>query len=334
MPAAGCPVRPAAGAGMPSRPGGTTRYDAGMATAVTPPAGSERGSSAPASVRLGFRLGASVLELEVADEDALRLLDHAYSPLLCPPTGARVHASLRRLADGGLHVRYGRHALRMANAADPVPIRAAYHAAREIFARFAAERPRSVAFYGALCAIESGAVLVLGPTTIGKTLLALHMARAGARFLGDETALLSLATGEAYAMPRLPALRESALALLPDPAMAKDIAASDRFFPTERGRFWYALDGNALGGIEPNARAYTLRAVCVLSARADAPSLRRMEPSDGVQLLAQRAYVRPTTLAELASLRRATRHAAFFEMTLGDPQESSALLLREVRACA
>ena len=304
-----------------------------MATAVTPPAGSERGSIAPASVRLGFRLGASVLELDVADEDARRLLEHAYSPLACPPTGARVHASLRRLSDGGLHVRYGRHALRMANAADPVPIRAAYHAAREIFARFAAERPRSIAFYGALCAIESGAVLVLGPTTVGKTLLALHMARSGARFLGDETALLSLATGEAYAMPRLPALRESALPLLPDPAMAKAIAESEHFFATERGRFWYALDGDALG-IEPNARPYTLRAICVLSARADAPSLRRMEPADGVQLLAQRAYVRPTTLAELSALRRATRHAAFFEMTLGDPNESSALLLREVRACA
>lgn len=334
MPAMGCPVRPARGAGMPSRRRSLTRYDAGMATAVIPPAGSERGSIAPASVRLGFRLGASVLGLEVADQDALRLLDHAYSALRCPPAGARIHASLRRLSDGGLHVRYGRHALRLANASDPVPIRAAYHAAREIFARFAAERPQSVAFYGALCAIESGGVLLLGPTTIGKTLLALHLARSGARFLGDETALLSLATGEAYAMPRLPALRESAIPLLPDAAMAQGIAASDRFFPTERGRFWYALDGHALGGIEPNARPCTLRAICVLSVRADTPSLRRMEPADGVQLLAQRAYVRPTTLAELGALRRATRHATFFEMTLGDPQESSALLLREVRACA
>lgn len=332
MPAAGGPVRPACGAGMPSPAAAPARYDACMATAVTPPAGSERGSIAPACVRLGFRLGSSVMGLDVADEDALGLLEHAYALLRCPPSGARVQASLRRLSDGGLHVRYGRQALRMASAADPVPARAAYHAAREIFARFASERPESVAFYGALCAVDSAAVLVLGPTMIGKTLLALHLAQSGARFLGDETALLSLSNAEAYAMPRLPALRESALPLLPK-SMARDIEASGRFFPTERGRYWYALGADALGGIEPSGRPYTLRAVCVLSARADAPSVRRMEPADGVQVLAQRAYVRPTTLAQVAALRRATRHATFLEMTLGDPQASSARLLREVRAC-
>lgn len=304
-----------------------------MATAVIPPATIAGSSSAPASVRLGFGLEGSVLGLEVADDAALRLMDDAYAPLRCPPAGARVRASLRRMHDGRLQARYGRYALQLANAADPVPVRAAYHAAREIFARFACEPAQTIAIYGALCAIDGGAVLLLGPTTIGKTLLSLHLAHSGARFLGDETALLSLVNGEAYAMPRRPALRESALTLLPDARMRQNIERSSNVFPTERGRFWYALDSDTLCGLEPAARPYVLRAICVLSARGDAPVIKRLDCGVGVQQVAQRAYARPTSLAEMGSLRRATRHAAFFEMTLGTPWESSEALIREVRAC-
>jgi hypothetical protein len=312
-------------------------YDPGMATSVVPSAHSERGSiaaAAPAAVRLGFGLGGSVLAIDIADDAALCLLRDAYSPMRCEPAGARAHAMLRRLADGRLHARYGRLGLRLENGGDPVPIRAAYHATREIFARFAVERPHTIALYGSLFEINGGAVLVLGPTMIGKTLLALHAANAGARFLGDETALVSLLDGDAYAMPRRPSLRESGVPLLPTARMRSAVLKSQTFFQTDRGRFWYALDEQALAGMQPNARTYPLRAVCILSARSEQPHMRRLDVATGVPLLAQRAYVRPTSLAELGSLRRATRHAIFFEMTLGTPQHSSELLLQEVRACA
>jgi hypothetical protein len=305
-----------------------------MATAVIPPASSERGSIAPASVRLGFGLGGSILAIDVADEAALSLLQDAYRQLHCPPAGARAHAVLRRTSDGRLHARYGRNALRLANGSDPVGIRAAYHATREIFARFASERPQSIALYAASCAVNDAGVLLLGPTMIGKTLLALHAARAGARFLGDETVLLSLASAEMCAMPRQPSLRESAIELLPDGRMRSAVLKSKSCFQTDRGLFWYALDEHALGGVQPSARVFPLRAICVLSARSDRPQIRRMDRGAGVQLLAQRAYVRPTSLAETGALRRATRHAVFLEMTLGTPQHSSELLLQEVRACA
>lgn len=309
------------------------RYDEYMATAVVSPGSAERASRTPAPVRFGFRLADCVLGLDVADDAAKPLIENAYARLLCPAAGARVRASLQRFPDGRLHVRYGRHALRLANAADPVPVRAAYHAAREIFARFACEPQQTVALYGALCAIGEGALLLLGPTTIGKTLLALHLAHRGARFLGDETAVLSLSTGEVRAMPRRPALRESALTLLPEPGMADAIASSPNFFATERGRFWYALDSRALGGIEPFERQYALRAICIRRDRADGPAIRRLDPAQALKLAAQRAYVRPTSLAQMGALRRATRHATFFEMTLGTPDASSEALLREVQAC-
>lgn len=318
---------------MPSHNTRFAGYDELMATALMPPAArAQRARPATPSVRLAFRLGASTLSLEIADDDALRLVEDAYAPMRCTASGARENASLRRLSDGRLNVRYGRQALPPANAVDAVPLRAAYHAAREIFARFACEPPQTLALYGALCAVDDGAVLLLGPTTVGKTLLALHLAQQGARFLGDETALLSLAREEAYALPRRPTLRENALALLPD-RMAHGVRSCASVFSTERGRFWYALDEQALCGIQPSASAYPLRAVCVLSCRAKSASIRRLNPADAVKLVSQRAYARPTSLAQIGTLRRAMRRASFFEMTLGTPQESSELLLREVRAC-
>jgi hypothetical protein len=304
-----------------------------MATAVFSPALEQHALQAPACARMGFRLADAVLDLDVRDAAALQLLQLAYAPLQCPPAGARVHASVQRLADGRLHVRYARQMLRFGNAADPVPLRGAYHAAREIFARFASERRDSIALYGTLCAVDGGAVLLLGPTTIGKTLLALHLTAGGAQFLGDETVLLSSKTGEACAMPRRPSLRETALPLLPQQTLRDAIEACPDFFETDRGRFWYGLDARTLGGIEPSARPHPLRAVCILRQRGDEPAVERADHDRALKVLAQRAYVRPTSLAQIASLHAATRRAAFFEITLGAPDATSAALLQQVRSC-
>lgn len=318
---------------MPSQTLRLPGYHGLMATAVMPEGRENRVRPAAASVQLGFRLGPSTLSLAIADADALRLIEEAYAPMRCAAAGARANASLSRLSDGRLHLRYGRQALRPANAADGVPLRAAYHAAREIFSRFACEPPHTLALYGTMFAVDGRAVLLLGPTTIGKTVLALHAAAQGARFLGDETALLSLVREEAYALPRRAALRESALPLLPNPAMAEAIEASPHVFRSERGRFWYAIDANVLGGIEPSDRPYPLRAICVLGHRGETPSIQSVNAADAVKFVAARAYARPTSLAQLGALRRALRNVACFDLTLGDPRSSAELLLREVRAC-
>jgi|GEM_PF-3050673 len=312
---------------------GSPGYHKGMATAELSTA------AAPAplngtSAHFAYRFGTAGFALGVADDAAVEILESAYAPMRVAsvhPTAAR--ASIRRLSDGRLQVRYGRTALRFGSIADTIPLRAAYHAVREVFARFAGETPHGIAFYGALCALDGYAVLLLGPTTIGKTLLALHLAYGGrARFLGDDTALVSAMRDEAFAMPRRPSLRESALALLPD-RVAQSIAACSTSFTTDLGRFWYALDAKALGGIEPCMQAYPLRAVCVLRARTERTSVRRIEPARGVKLAAQRAYARPVSLAQTALLRRALRRAAFFEVGLGAPEEAGELLAEELRSC-
>ncbi len=236
--------------------------------------GTQTGTVA-ACARLAFRLSDAVLGIDVADDHARRVLEDAYAPLLRPP-GTRTHARavVQRLSDGRLHVRYGRRALAAANSADAIPLRGAYHAAREIFAHFACEPPHSMALYGALCAVDNGAVLLLGPTTVGKTLLALQLARNGARFLGDETAVLSLLTGEAYALPRRPTLRESALPLLSDDAMSSRILSSTSFLRPNADAFGTPLiPVRSAASNRRTARTACVRYACCATGRTNRRSV-------------------------------------------------------------
>lgn len=280
--------------------------------------------------RLTFRLGSGNLVLDIADESAARVVDRVYGRMRCD--GARGHsqsAVIRRLSDGRLHVRYGRRVVSTMNGRQGQAEQAAYNAAREIFARFAASIDGTTAFYGAALGLGDAGVMIVGPATIGKTLLALHASHLGATFLGDETAMLNLRNGELFAMPRRPSLRESALSLLPSEAMAAAVAASQDVFHTDRGRFWYAVDG-----IVPCERALKLRVVCIVRERREMLDVRRLDLTAAIPLIAQRAYARPSELNQVAALRKALRDAVCLEISLGTPQESAERLLREVSACA
>lgn len=292
-------------------------------------------SAVPSPVeRAGFRLGAHGLMLDVSDPVAAAILERAYGAMRTDTTrGFRQSATIRRLADGRLHARYGRHVISASSGDSGAPERTAYNAAREIFARFAATVPGSMAFYGAAVGIRGAGVLIVGPSAIGKTLLALHLAHQGATFLGDETALVTLRGAELSALPRRPSLRESALRLLPTDAMRSSVASGEHAFTNESGRFWYALDERALQGIAPSGRALPLRAVCIVRDRREEYSSRRLELAGALPLIAQRAYARPSELNQLAALRKALRDAVCLEITLGKPDASASAILREVSAC-
>lgn len=288
----------------------------------------------PAVQRLGYRLGAHGLSLDVADVAAAAVLEPVYGPMRSDaPRAYRQTASIRRLWDGRLHARFGRDVIALPPVDGRSRERLAYNAAREIFARFAASVPQTTAFYGASVGIAGAGALILGPSGIGKTLAALHLAHQGATFLGDETALLTLRGAELFAMPRRPSIRESALPFLPNARMRESIAESPHVFATESGRFWYALDETQLDGVAPVSRALPLRVVCIIRERRDEYSSRRVELSTALPLIAQRAYARPAELNELAALRKALRGVVCLEITLGTPDASASALLREVGAC-
>jgi hypothetical protein len=291
------------------------------------------GALSPAQ-RHSFRLGPAALALDINDCATLRVVDRVYGPMRsAAPRNHTQMAAIRRLADGRLHVRFGRRVVSTLAAPAESAERAAYNAAREVFARFAASVEGTVAFYGTAIGVGDAGVMIVGPSTIGKTLLALHAAHLGATFLGDETAMLALRGAELFAMQRRPSLRESALPWLPTTEMARTLETSPNVFQTERGRFWYALDERDLDGIAPCERALKLRVVCVVRERREALQIRRMELAAALPLIAQRAYARPSELNQLAALRRALRDVTCLEITLSTPQESAAGLLREVSAC-
>lgn len=322
FPAPGALFRPSRRAGLPSPASPLSGYDCRIMTVL----------AAPSAERLRFKLGAATLALEVDDAAALEMLQRVYAPMRCEDLRpCRQSASIRRMTDGRLHARFARRPV--AVAAKSADERMTYATAREIFARFAASVPQTLALYGGLVGVPQGAVLLLGPAMIGKSVLALHLAHRGATFLGDETAMLSLSTAEAYAMPRRPSLRESALEHLPTMRMRERVAAARHSFEGEFGRFWYALDENDLDGIAPSERPLPLAYVCLLRHRAAEPAIRRIDTATALPQIVQRAYARPSELHQVSALHKTLRKARCLEITLGTPDETASAILREVGAC-
>lgn len=289
-------------------------------------------AQAPLRRRDFYGLAGRVLAVETDDEAAAQLLSAAYTPAnSARPLHADHSAMLRRLPDGRLSAQFDRAAMALGQSHSSVPLLSAYYAAREVFARFAAAHPESIALYGCVVSIDGNGLLILGPTTIGKTVLALHLASQGAGLLGDETAVLDFRSATIAALARKPSLRESALAYLPH-GLRTHIEQSANVMQTDRGRFWYAIDTRDSAGIAPS-RALPLRAVCIVQDRAQSFSLHRTSYGQALPAMLQRAYARPARLAQLSALRRSMRHTAFFDLHLGDPEASAAALLREVCAC-
>ena len=282
-----------------------------------------------------FGLAGRILAVDVDDDAVAHILNTTYADARVQNGRAAHHAaSVRRLSDGRLHVRFDRRTLAVGDPGAALPLLSAYYASKEVFARFAVAHPAGIAFYGALVEIAGAATLILGPTTIGKTLFALHLASQGARFLGDETAVLDLRSSTISALARKPSLREAALEFLPSDEMRARIAGAGQVLETDRGRFWYALGSDDLCGIAPSDRAFRLNSVCIIRERAHAFSMRRVELAQSLPAIMQRAYARPAQLAEIAGLRRAMRHVTQYEIALGDPRSSALAFLDEVRVCA
>jgi hypothetical protein len=289
--------------------------------------------AATAASRASYAFGSHVLALDVDDPWAAQILQTTYGPLrLAAPRPAAHTAVVRRLAGDRLHVRFDRRTLMTGCAPTAVPLLSSYYVLREVFARFVSAQPSHIAFHGALSSIEGAGVLILGPASIGKTVLGIHLASCGARFLGDESAALDVRQGTARALARTPSLRESAFPYLPA-ALAARIAASPHSVQTERGRFWYALEAGHLNGIAGSDAPHRLAAVCVIRGRAEQSSVRRIDASAALPAIIQRAYTRPSQLLEISALKKALRHAAIFELDLGDPHDAAAALVEQVRAC-
>lgn len=274
--------------------------------------------------RSRFSFGGRVLSVDAGDEGAAHILSTTYGTLAPAPERPPHHSAfVRRLEDGRLHVRFDRVALAAGERSAP-GVTPAYYALKEIFARFAAAIPNGVAFYSALVEIDGRAVLLAGPASSGKTLLAMHLCERGARLLGDTTALIDLRSGRVRALPRRASLRESALTFLPE-ELRRSIKASPNVTQTASGRLWYAIG-------EPDGSEYPLGAVVLLKERAQKAQLVSVDCVQALPTLLQRAYSRPFQLLEMSAIKRAMRHVKSFYLHPADPASSADLLLNGLRS--
>jgi hypothetical protein len=257
-----------------------------------------------------FVIHGRALRVVTRDPWVRELLNTTYAPLA--QAASRVHYSVDISPCGGF--------------AD------AFYAVRDCFAAFAAQTPGCVAFYAACVAVNERAVLFVGRSTIGKTILSLNLRTCGARFLGDELMLLNLSDGTISAVARTPALREPGLPYLLDGAMRSRIASCNRALRTERGRLWYALDSETLG-FDADGHRYPLSAVHVVSQRDSRVRLREIPFAEGFTALAQRTHRGTASLHDLAALHAVVRDIPLYELTVGPPQETVDVLLERLAAC-
>ncbi|HET7813302.1 MAG TPA: hypothetical protein VFL13_02885 [Candidatus Baltobacteraceae bacterium] len=268
--------------------------------------------------------------MDAGDEDAAQVLASTYGLLQpAPDRPAHHNAFVRRLEDGRLHVRFDRVAI-AAGERSAGGVTSAYYALKEIFARFAGAIPNAVAFYSALVEIDGRAVLLAGPASSGKTLLALHLCERGAKLLGDTTSLIDLRTGRVRALACRPSLRESALPLLPKD-LRRAIEQAANVTQTATGRLWYALDASA-NVADPDGSDYPLGAVILLRERAPKPRLTPIDCVQALPALLQRAYSRPFQLLEMSAIKRAMRQVRCFELQPADPATSADLLMNGLRS--
>jgi hypothetical protein len=248
------------------------------------------------------------------DAHAARILRTAFAPLRCS----------HRAAAGD--------AVRTVEIPALGSFEAAFRSTRDLFARLAENAAPGGAFYGGCGAFGRSAFALFGASTVGKTILLLHLANIGAHFLGDETFALDEA-GMVRAMPRLPALREPGVALLPRQELRYAVLRAPYCEVLPNGRLWFALRAEDLLGITPDPRPCELRAVIFLERGIGHPRVDEVTPTQGLAAATQRLYRKPRDLAEIARLRRTLRDVRAYRLLLGPPARTAELLAEHLQ-CA
>jgi hypothetical protein len=261
---------------------------------------------------------------------AARLLERAFVPMRCTGAARNDVARIERDCDTIL-LRFDSSVLRFSKR-KLGSFGAAFSAVRELFARFASSSGNATALYGGSAALNGAGVAMFGVTGAGKTVLLLHLARLGMRFLGDETLVVDWDAQKLAAQPRLPALREPALSMLPSD-MREAIVRCPNVVRLTGGRFWYAVPRDYLSGIAPDATPQELRAIIALRDRQPKPSIVPLSAQESLRLITAHSYFKPRSLQEVARIRRSLANIPAFAVHVAEPAETAKLLM-ETLACA
>lgn len=183
--------------------------------------------------------------------------------------------------------------------------------------------------YGCTIAFGGRAVIIVGPSGIGKTTLGLALAAAGAKLGGDEMVLVHRRTRTVTALRRALTVRGDCLPLIDDARISATV-----------GRFGEPLGDGTSGVVAldaarlaPLSEPQPLGAFVIAERGTDMP---RLEPMSSARVaLAVAPYVtpRPPDLSAVADLVDLFGPAAGFRLVLSGPRETAALLLERIVAC-
>lgn len=210
------------------------------------------------------------------------------------------------------------------------PFLAAFYGNREVFIHAMLANTRSWPVYAAAVRTTAGAVLLVGPSCSGKTVLTLQLMLLGADFYSDESLFIDRSSGAISALKRHMMIREPALQYLP----AEIIRTIRSLFDCEQcadGKLWYAVDAEKLIRTGINAFPAPLCAVVFLSShRAERPALKRLPAALGTVILRSRVH-RGITDMQTAELRKLLDGVPMYGLTAGLPQETARLLIQALR---
>jgi hypothetical protein len=286
----------------------------------------------PAGLRFepgpGFALRGSTLELRSNERFVCDFALRAYAPLRCRPSASFHHVAQIVVDRRGFRAFVDRDEIDVpvtGEIRDP-RFAAAFYGTRAIFNRLLAGDGEVLAFYGAALALGPAAVAIIGPSTIGKTMLVLHTIALGARLYGDETVFVERTGAITGALRRRLMIREPGLALLPNDRMRKTCLADPNVYAMPQGRLWYAIDPEQMCGDGVYADPAPLAAIVCIDGERGARSILETIPTAlAVREIAKRRH-NAYDLAGIASMHAILRGVAAFRLRLGPPAEAGRLL--------
>lgn len=272
--------------------------------------------------------------LAIATDDPFveRFVRDAYSRAILAPMDTSA-----RLADRGTILTHGKAPLLVFNGEErPWPadlgrcrdsMRAAYYGSRELFRLSVSRLDSCWPIYGAAVAVDQQAVIILGPSGVGKTTLALALVAQGARFYGDECVFVDGCSLDVDGLARSLMIREPALDVLSSIGGLRHACNRSSFDVQPAGRLWYAVEPDEIFGRAVRAGPMKLGAVLVLDEpkRHDA-AITRLPNSMASLFIARNGYIKAAALKDITAGSRALADVVCYRVQ-GMPEEAARLIV-------
>lgn len=176
----------------------------------------------------------------------------------------------------------------------------------------------SVALHAAGVARGGQALLLVGPSGIGKSTLTMCLLRQGLSYLSDEAVLVSIATQEVEAFPRAIGLERSGSTMIEFPATGNS-------HDTQYGKRY--VRPSDFGASVPTV-PLKVAAIVLLRDPAGVTELTRIGQGEALPYLVRQVFATGPADVVFETLTQLVSKAAVYTLQAGDPDTAAPLLLR------